>query len=124
MEKQFYISKEQYAALIAAWKSRKAHSSMEHIIYNLLRSKPAKLGFVERKNNIQGNNSWYAYNEALKSAKILCSTKNPWAQCKDTPHSRSYESGEARIKENQKRFKETFGIDMPADFMDQLTGAQ
>lgn len=123
MEKQYYITKEQFTALTAAWRAKASHSATEHIIYNILRSKDAKLGFVERAKNIQGNDSWYAYKEALKAAKSLCSTKNPWAQYKDTPHSRSYESGEARIKANQQKFKDTFGIDMPADFEEQL-GAQ
>lgn len=120
MEKQYYISKEQYTALLAAWSSRKNHSAGEHIIYNLLRSKPATTGFVERKKAIQGDDPWYAYKQAVKSAQHFCSLTNPWAHW--NKEQSMYLHGEQRIKNNQKQFEATFGFEMPADFNEQLKG--
>lgn len=120
MEKQYYISKEQFIALTAAWKASAAHSAAEHIIYNILRSKDAKLGFVERKRNIQGDSPWYAFKCALSHAQRMCSTANPWEKYKDTPHNSSYVRGLKQIIERKERFKAVFGIDLPEDIMDRL----
>ena len=125
MEKQYYISKEQFIALTAAWKAHYGHSAAEHIIYNILRSKDAKLGFVDRKRNIQGDSPWYAYKLALDGAMRMVSLANPWEKYKDHPqYHKSYEGGLKQIEERQKRFKERFGIDIPADIMELLKGAK
>ena len=54
--------------LKAAWVSKSEHTASEHIIYNLLRGKDAKRGFNQRLTSIQGNDPWYAFNLAKRSA--------------------------------------------------------
>ena len=68
MEKSYYINKEQFNAVKSSWKNQKHHESWEHILYNVLRSKPADNGFTLRTKNIQGNHPWYAFNHALSVA--------------------------------------------------------
>lgn len=121
MEKQYYITKEQFTALTAAWKAKASHSAAEHIIYNILRSKDAKLGFCEKTKSIQGNDPWYGFKTALSEAKSLCGTKNLWEQYRGNErYARSVEGADARIKANQAVFLNTFGMEMPADFFEQL----
>lgn len=96
MEKQYYISKEQFAELITAWKKNEQHSASQHIIYNILRSKPADLGFSPRGKNIQGNNPWYSFNESVTNARWIC---------RDATY-----------------FKSIFGIDVPSDLEEKLKG--
>jgi len=124
MEKQYFISKEQFVALLAAWKASTHHTAAEHIIYNILRSKDARLGFIERKSNIQGDDPWYAYKLALNDALRLCSLANPWEKYKDTSHHGSYVGGQKQVEERQKRFKDRFGIDIPEGLLELLKGAK
>ena len=123
MEKTYYISKEQFTTLTTTWANTKDHSAWQHIIYNILRDKPADLGFTQKTKNIQGNNPWYAFNNALSLAeaeinpsraiikkwgvveKGLFGSKSGWIE-QPNPHYKS--------------FKDLFGIDMPADFLDKL----
>ena len=121
MEKTYFITKEQYLAVKQAWAARSNHSAADIIIYNALRSKPLRNGFVERLKNIQGNDTWYSYKEALKNAQRQCSTTNPWAQY--GAGNASYERGEERIKATKSAFQKAFGIDIPEGFMDQLKDA-
>ena len=98
MEKQYYISKEQFETAKATWKSnQKTHSAWEHIIYNILRSKDMRNGFCAKTKNIQANDSWFRYNDALRTARWYC---NP--------------------KRNLDIFKKRFGIEMPQDLSDRL----
>jgi len=98
MEKQYYISKEQFETAKATWKSnQKTHSAWEHIIYNILRSKKPSTGFCEKTKAIQGNNLWHAYDNAFREAKWHCSPRG-----------------------NVTLFKERFGIEMPQDLSDRL----
>ncbi len=126
MEKQYFISKEQFVALLAAWKASTHHTAAEHIIYNILRSKDARLGFIERKSNIQGDNPWYAYKLAREDAMRLCSLANPWEKYSDpaSPYHKSYLGGQKQVEERQKRFKDRFGIDVPEGIMELLEGAK
>lgn len=121
MEKQYYISKEQYETIKKSWAEHK-HSAPWHIIYNILRSKDAALGFTERTKHIQCNDAWWGFNSSLDDARRFTSSKNPWEQYKDPshPHHRMYASAESRIKENQAHFKVGFGIDMPEDLHQKL----
>ena len=105
---EYNITKEQYLAVLAAWKSKESHTAEEHIIYNLLRSKPLELGFNSRAKNIQGNDPWFAFNVAGTAAKKMICTINPW-----TKQTSSYEREEERIKHKAIAFKATFGIDIP-----------
>ena len=85
----FIISREEFVQLKALWATKKNHTAGEHIIYNILRGKSPKYGFIEKTKNIQGNNPWYAYRMALSGAWSL-----------------------SRLTGEQ--FKARFGIDKPA----------
>lgn len=116
--KTYSLSKEDYQTLKAHWsKNYRGYKSCEMVIYNLLRDKPAKNGFVEKKKNIQGNDPWFGLRKALGNAIYYAS--NPYA--KYHWWSKRKEKSEAEFKEEiQKelndRFKKNFGIDLP-DFL-------
>ena len=116
--KTYSLSKEDYQTLKAHWsKNYRGYRSCEMVIYNLLRDKPAKNGFVEKKKNIQGNDPWFGLRKALSNA--IFSASNPYA--KYHWWSKRKEKSEAEFKEEiQKelnaRFKKNFGIDLP-DFL-------
>jgi hypothetical protein len=124
MEQNYFITKEQYQAVKQAWKSRYDHTSWEVVVYNALRSKPIRNGFVERGRNIQGCNPWYAFKLALQDAQRSISTKNPYTnprlQNPDAPLNNSFENAEKRINVSKAAFKKTFGIDIPDGFMELL----
>jgi hypothetical protein len=97
MEKTYCITKEQFIATTAAWNTKQSHSAAEHIIYNILRSKPTDLGFTKKTHSIQGNDPWFGYNSALWQAGRFLKNGN---------------------------FKNTFGIDMPENLADKLGGSK
>jgi hypothetical protein len=103
MEKTFYISKEQFNAVTAAWKNSKDHTAAEHIVYNVLRNKPVDNGFTEKHKNIQGCDSWYGFNQALSNARWMCKLQND---------------------SKKQHFKQRFGIDMPEDIVSKFEGVQ
>lgn len=120
MEKEFYITKEQFIALKEAWKKRSYHSAKDVIIYNILRSKPADNGFCPKTKNIQGNNEWYAFNTATYSAGTFCSPHRKYAKVIDPKWglvSRWIDDpGKA-----EEEFKATFGIEMPEDIKTKIS---
>jgi len=116
MEKQYYITKEQYESLKAAWATHSMHDAKMHIIYNILRSKPAKHGFTEKTKHIQGNDPWYGFNVAKKDALWSISTKNPFS-----PTSATGIRYAEQLVERKAAFKKYFGIDMPEDLNEQIT---
>lgn len=103
MENTFYISKEQYVAVSAAWKNVQAHCACDHIIYNLLRSKSIDTGFSVKTKHIQGNNPWYSFNDALYYAKRMCDLRT-------------------QPDDKKQIFKQKFGIDMPEDIASKFEG--
>lgn len=109
MEKTFYITKEQFADLSATWKARKAHTVDQHIIYNILRSKPADHGFEMKHKKIAHmlttGECWKAFNAALTEAKWSITPK---------------QFGEPG--QHLKNFKATFGFDMPSDLASKFDG--
>lgn len=109
MNKTFYITKEQFADLSTAWKSRKAHTVGQHVIYNILRSKPADHGFVMKHADIahmlSTGECWKAFNDAVIEAK--------WSV---TP--KQFGDSEQHLK----NFKATFGFDMPSDLASKFDG--
>lgn len=124
--KTYSLSKEDYQTLKAHWsKNYRGYRSCEMVIYNLLRDKPAKNGFVEKKKNIQGNDPWFGFREALKQAFYYTYEANsPWvfwgARFVDDREEHRKEM-EQRIRE---RFKERFGIELsPPDLYDALREA-
>lgn len=68
----FIISKEEFIQARKSWKSKYAHNAALHIIYNILRGKDPKSGFVAKSKNIQGNDPWYGYNIARRQAYNYC----------------------------------------------------
>lgn len=114
MEKEYYISKEQFITLKNKWKEHNHHTAADIIIYNVLRSKPADNGFVARTKNIQSNDEWYAFHEALRDAIGDCSPGRKWDGGKYVIDTERY----------LERFKEHFGIAMPAGITDKLKEAK
>ena len=76
------ISKEQFIQSQQAWKSVKEHSSLEHIIYNVIRGKDADRGFVP----IQGTSKiisnscdkWNGFNQPLRRLKSYFTCTSVW----------------------------------------------
>jgi hypothetical protein len=104
---EYFISKEQYQQLCAKWKESNNHSAADMLIYNILRSKDPKNGFCERKSNIQGNDPWYAFNQAKASIGGRYFSHRKYASFYGSEKTAAVKAKEA------KRFKEDFGIDMP-----------
>lgn len=98
MEKEYFISKEEFLAVKETWAKRPNNIAFadEHIIYNALRSLPLDRGFTEKKKNIQGNTPWYAFIKAKMVAY--------WRTKRALP-------GE---------FKKQYGIDIPDGLLDKL----
>jgi hypothetical protein len=121
MEQQYYISKEQFTALTAAWRSRKDHTAAEHIIYNVLRGKPAKQGFKQREKHVQGNDPWYAFSCALSEACRMFDYRNMWDQHRDNDkYAESWSRMDAKIKQKRLDNTQLFGFELPGDIVEQL----
>jgi len=121
MEKQYYITKEQFTAMLAAWRSKTEHTAGQHIIYNILRSKPAKLGFAEKQKNIQGNDPWFAFKQALIEAKQICNKSHPWEKYRGNPnYASTVAHADAALAERKQRAMEIFGFDLPDDIHERL----
>lgn len=104
-QKQYLISKEEYLTAKQKWAKHKHHTAKWHILYNILRSKPADYGFKKKTRAIQGNDPWFAYNTAR--GFILVDFHNPW---KDE-QSAYAAAHKLKIEKNKVRFKEVFGIE-------------
>lgn len=118
MEKEFYISKEQFSALKEAWNQKQHHSAAEMIIYNILRSKPADNGFVPKTKNIQGNDGWYGFNLAQRGAARFCAPRRNYVRDLPNPKAgRMVDDNDSTLKQ----FKERFGIDMPTDLLPKIS---
>ena len=121
--KTYSLSKEDYQTLKAHWsKNYRGYRSCEMVIYNLLRDKPAKNGFVEKKKNIQGNDPWFGFREALKESYRYAYTKDSpwlfWGSRFSADKEAHREEMENKIRE---RFKERFGIEVsPPDLYAKL----
>ena len=117
MENQYYISKEQYLAIKAAWKIKSSHTASEMVIYNILRSKPVDNGFCEKTKNIQGCDEWHGFNSALYTANKFCSPDHILVEDPTVPVNRiTGRLGKKWVFDNEptlKRFIEKYGIDMP-----------
>lgn len=109
MEKTFYTTKEQHVALLKTWKGKKEHTAAQHVIYNILRSKPADHGFVEKYADILPPGDprrWKAYREAVIEAKWFL-TKTAY----------NYDA-------KRDAFKRLFGFDLPEDLVAKFEGIQ
>ena len=107
MEKNYRITHEQYVAVKAAWNSHSYNSAADHIIYNVLRSKPSDFGFTENKRNVQGNDPWYGYNQAYTRAVASILPFRP--SMTESHNARLRDQAEQRAK----GFKHRWGIDLP-----------
>ena len=111
----YLLNKEQYQSVLAAWKVKSAHSSAEHIIYNLLRSFEPNRGFTPFTNATKLNNGQYKYaglQLAIMNAKLLLSppVKSSWNSADDF---------DKRVKAYYKSI-EAFGITHDAALVDKL----
>lgn len=102
MKQNYILNKDEYLTLKAAWSSKRHHSASDHIIYNVLRGKPIDSGFCIKTHSFQRNDPWNGFNYALASARFLVSALNG-----------------SRFQE---KIKDTFGIDLPNNISDLLTG--
>lgn len=102
-----FISKEDYLTVKKTWASKQNHSAKDHVLYNVLRGKDAKLGFSEKTKHIQGNDSWYGYKSSLKNAMYSVDLDVRFG-------------GPERILDKHTQFKEVFGIPIPANLRDKL----
>lgn len=115
-QQQYLITKEQFLTVSRAWKtSIRYPSAVEIIIYNVLRSKPIKNGFVMKTRHIQGNSPWYGFESALKKARERCNNVNPF-----DPTSKAGKIFEEVFKNRKVTFRSRFGIDLPEGIMDRL----
>ena len=121
--KNYFLSKEDYLTLKAHWAQHHWQSgAKEMIIYNVLRSKPIRNGFTARKKNIQGNDPWFGFREALKESYRYAYTKDSpwlfWGSRFSADKEAHREEMENKIRE---RFKERFGIEVsPPDLYAKL----
>ena len=122
MEKQFNITKEQYLTMLATWRAKKAHDAADQILYNILRTKPADRGFVAKGKNIQGNDPWFTYHNALYYAQKRVSLINPYTHNLKFPQ--TWARNEEDIKNRKEHFLRTFGFELPADIAAKLEGAK
>ena len=119
MENQFNITKEQYLTMLATWKAKKAHDAADIILYNILRVKSVDRGFIAKGKNIQGDDPWFAYHNALHNARGRVNVTNIYAG--NAPQ--WVLKGEERIKHRKDAFKLTYGIDMPEGLLAKMEGA-
>jgi hypothetical protein len=119
MENQFNLTKEQYLTVLATWRAKKEHDASDIILYNILRTKPADRGFIAKSKKIQGDDPWFAYNNALYNAHQRLNVKNMYAGQAE----KWVLVGEERIKNRRDAFKQTFGIDMPEGLQAKTDGA-
>ena len=115
MEKQFNITKDQYLTMLATWRAKKEHDAADQILYNILRTKPTDRGFTAKGKNIQGNDPWYAYHNALNIARRRISLVNPYPL---------RESSQQAVEARKAAFKQTFGFEAPEDIAAKLEGAK
>jgi len=106
MENQFNITKEQYLTMLSTWRAKKEHDTADIILYNILRTKPADRGFIAKGKNIQGNDPWYAYHNALYIARSRVRITNPG------------------LESRKEAFKKTFGFDAPEGMAEKFEGAK
>lgn len=126
------MTKEQYQQMITIWSAKKYHTAAEHIAYNILRGKDAKLGFTpiasHNTNKITSNNCdpYNGFSQA-KSALgrrigLLLQEPSDWAAKRMVADKKavSYEEAmvilRARIDEaasaEKKWFRDTFGLEL------------
>lgn len=102
MQKEYFLSHEQYTNHMQAWKKIAASSDIrpaDVVIHNILRSLPATRGFCAKRKNIQGNNAWYSFEEAKSAARFMCWSLN-----------------EPRRIERLAKFTVRYGIECPEGF--------
>lgn len=114
MEKQYYISKEQFIALKEAWKQKSNHSAAEMIIYNILRSKPADNGFT------QGGTAWEGFKKAWQEAIYLLSMRRVYGKLPGATYN-GFSDAPGKM---EAEFKARFGIEPPATLKEKIQEAK
>ena len=109
MEKQYYITREQYLSLKAAWNklaTEKAITPQDIFTYNILRSRLPTRGFSPASGgHIRCNDPWYAFNTS-----------------KSISHASAVggESSPEYTERKAKRFSERFGMQCPEDLRQKI----
>lgn len=70
----YLLSKPDYLLASSQWKIQKNHSSFEHIVYNIVRSKELKTGFCPVKNDKKiknGMRPFWVFEQSLWALKYL-----------------------------------------------------
>lgn len=137
------ITKEQYHQLTATWSAKKEHTAAEHIAYNILRGKDAKLGFTpiasHNISKITSNccNPWNGFNQA-RADVIRDLTRYFQEASRDearrmvrygryTDENAAFADLTLRIADQQKaieqRFMDTFGIKLTGSLAEALKAA-
>lgn len=120
MEKQYYISKEQFLALKEAWKKIAHPTASDMIIYNILRSKPADNGFSPKTKNIQANDEWRGFNAARYSANSFISMRRVYGPLPGATY-KGFMDAPGKAEEE---FKLRFGIELPKDLKNKIQEAK
>lgn len=111
MERKTKLSKEEYTALISAWKSQKEHCAYEHVIYNAIRNKPLEWGFKEKTKNIRGWSKWFAFERARTDAMWALAV---WFS--NSYYDESFQTrSQKRIEMKKQTFQKTFGLELTVD---------
>lgn len=121
MEKTYFLNREQYLNLKAAWKNlsdSKQITPGDVVIYNVLRGKPIANGFSKttNPNHIQRNNEWNGFVQAKEAALNNlpeCSSSTYWLRTarKITEDTKAhYERANEKLRIN---FERKFGIEIP-----------
>lgn len=114
MEKQYYISREDFIQLKEEWKKKKNHDASDMLIYNILRNKPADNGFCPKTKNIQSNDEWHGFNDALYYAAQRCRPREKY----------NYTLRKNEIIEGKMEtaFEERYGIKIPENMLIKFDG--
>lgn len=101
-ENTYMLSKEEFLKLKAHWsKTCRNRTSAEMLIYNLLRSKPARNGFAAKTKGVQSNNPWQAFYLAKAAAHYQVFRMKKYGT-----------------------FEEKFGIQIPDGFEEMIVGCK
>jgi len=120
MEKTYYISKEDFITLKAAWKVIPTPSAADMVIYNILRSKPGVNGFVPRAKRDQYDNEWIAFDHAKFFAHRFVCFKSKTRMWDVVNHYWT----EFSVKGHNDIFKTRYGIDLPEGLADLIEAAE
>ena len=122
MEKTYFISREDFIKLKAAWKIIPAPTAADMVIYNVLRSFPGVRGFVP-KTKVEKSQEWRAFIDAKYTAYVIVKRSRKYTRTEHistlTGHKHLICKWEDMSTEEHKElFKTKWGIDLPDGLAD------